>query len=175
MAETYRQTGIYLRSLPVPIVAQVRPTESRGIPAPNDNAGNHPSVLAKNMNASPTAHRRRLPPVPGAARRELQSLLNEADWPGDVDSVLLAVHEALINSHRHGGGAVSAQVFLDGQDLFVEVCDQGPGFDVSRHASRPPEALAERGRGLWLISQIADSWNVRQDRGGTCFILRFRP
>jgi anti-sigma regulatory factor (Ser/Thr protein kinase) len=114
-----------------------------------------------------------LPPAPGAARRKLESLLDEADWPGDVEGVLLAVHEALINSHRHAGGAVSAQVSLQGEDLVVEIRDRGPGFDVSRHTGSRPDALAEQGRGLWLISQIADSWDVRRDRGVTCFSLRF--
>ncbi len=113
--------------------------------------------------------------MPGAARRELQSILEGADWPGDVESVLLAVHEALINSQRHAGGAVSARVCLDGKDVIVEVRDHGPGFDIAGHARRPPEVMAERGRGLWLISQIADSWDVREEDGQTCFSLRFRP
>lgn len=127
------------------------------------------------MNAQRLAHARALPAMPGPARRELQALLQDANWPGDVDSVLLAVHEALINSHRHAGGAVSARVCLDGKDLVVEVRDEGPGFEVDPHASQRPEAMAERGRGLWLISQIADSWDVRRDKGQTCFSLRFRP
>jgi anti-sigma regulatory factor (Ser/Thr protein kinase) len=127
------------------------------------------------MNASSLAHTRTLPPFPGAARRELQDLLEDANWPGDVDSVVLAVHEALMNSQRHAGGAISACVGLDGTEVVVEVCDGGPGFDVPRHAARPPEVLAEQGRGLWLISQIADSWDVRKQRGETCLTLRFRP
>ncbi len=127
------------------------------------------------MNISPLAHPRPLPPAPGPARRELQALLQGIDWPGDVDGVLLAVHEALMNSHRHGGGTVSARAAISGTELLVEVCDEGPGFDVDRHASHPPEVMAERGRGLWLISQIADSYDVRHDDAGTCFSLRFRP
>ena len=102
-------------------------------------------------------------------------MLEAAHWRGDVDSVLLAVHEALMNSHRHAGGAVSAEVCFQGQELVVEVRDRGPGFDVDRHASHPPEIMAERGRGLWLISQLADSWDVRRDRGQTCLSLRFSP
>ncbi len=127
------------------------------------------------MNASRLEHTHTLPPAPAAARRELQSLLEGAGWPGDVDCVLLAVHEALINSHRHAGGATSAHASLDGKDLVVEVRDEGPGFDVDRHASQPPEVMAERGRGLWLISQLADSWDVRRDAGEVCLSLRFRP
>ena len=132
-------------------------------------------MATKPMNAPSTHRSRALPPIPNQARRELRSLLVEADWPGDVESVVLAVHEALINSQRHAGGAVSARVSLHGQDVVVEVCDAGPGFDVSDHASRPPEVMAERGRGLWLISQIAESFDVRRDDDETCLSLRFRP
>ena len=127
------------------------------------------------MDASGLSHHHRLPPTPGRARQELRSLLEAADWPGDVDSVVLAVHEALINSQRHAGGALSAEACIEGRDLTVVVRDRGPGFDVGTHASSAPEVMAERGRGLWLISQIADSWSVQRDREGTRFSLRFRP
>ncbi len=127
------------------------------------------------MNASGLAHTRTLPPLPAPARRELQAHLEAAEWPGDVESVVLAVHEALINAHDHAGGATCARVGLDGSDVLVEVHDEGPGFDVARHLSHPPDTLAERGRGLWLIGQLADSWDVRRHQGQTCFSLRFRP
>ena len=97
-------------------------------------------------------------------------------WPGDIDAILLAVHEALINSQRHAGGATSATVEVeDGTALVVEVRDEGPGFDLAEHASDPPDPLAERGRGLWLITQIAVSWDVRQQEGETCLRLHFKP
>jgi anti-sigma regulatory factor (Ser/Thr protein kinase) len=127
------------------------------------------------MNASSLAHTRTLPPLPAPARRELRAHLEAARWPGDVDSVVLAVHEALMNSQNHAGGATSARVGLDGSDVVVEVRDEGPGFDVVHHSSHPPDPLSERGRGLWLISQLADRWDVRQQQGETCFCLRFRP
>ena len=127
------------------------------------------------MNAPSFARTRPLPAAPGAARHALQSILREADWRGDVDGVVLAVHEALINSHRHAGGAISVKMWMDGTDVVVEVRDRGSGFDVGRYAADPPEAMAERGRGLWLISQIADSWDVRQDEGVTRLSLRFSP
>lgn len=102
-------------------------------------------------------------------------MLEEAEWPGDVDAVVLAVHEALMNSCRHAGGVTSASAGLDGPELLVEIRDAGRGFDVDRHAAQPPDAMAERGRGLWLISQIAHSWAVRRHDGETSFCLRFQP
>ena len=117
-----------------------------------------------------------LSPVPSQARRELASLLESSAWSGDIDSVVLAVHEALINAHRHAGGATSATaVVQDSSVLVVEVRDRGPGFDVDEYTSQPPDPLAERGRGLWLISQIAAAWDVRHLGRETCLRLRFQP
>ena len=118
---------------------------------------------------------RALPPTPGPARRALQSLLESNHWPGDVDSVVLAVHEALMNSVRHAGGPTSAAAVMEGPVLVVEVRDRGPGFDVDDQLRHPPDPMAERGRGLWLISQIAESWEVLHGEGQTTLRLRFRP
>lgn len=125
------------------------------------------------MYGSDLAHPVALSPTPARARHELQSLLKSAQWPGDVDSVVLAVHEALMNSHRHAGGATSACAGVRGSSLVVEVRDAGPGFDIERHASRQPDPLAESGRGLWLICQIAANWDVARENGETCLRLEF--
>ncbi|HWI04603.1 MAG TPA: hypothetical protein VNT52_12400, partial [Acidimicrobiales bacterium] len=45
-----------------------------------------------------------LSPQPDAARRELARFLEDNQWTGDADDAILAVHEAMVNSHRHGGG-----------------------------------------------------------------------
>ncbi len=114
-----------------------------------------------------------LSPIPARARHELHVLLRSAGWPGDCDSVVLAVHEALINSLRHAGGATSASAGVSGSAVVVEICDAGPGFDIDRHAHRPPEPLAESGRGLWLISQLAAHWEVQRHGGQICLRLEF--
>ena len=111
---------------------------------------------------------------PSRARQELQSLLESAGWPGDVEAVVLAVHEAIMNSMRHAGGAISATAGLEGSELVVEVCDGGPGFDVDEHSGQAPDPLAERGRGLWLIRQIAAGWKVERRDGETCLRLCFQ-
>ena len=102
-------------------------------------------------------------------------MLDAAHWPGDIDAVVLAVHEALMNSYRHAGGVTSASMGLDGPDVCVEIRDAGRGFDVDHHAGHAPDAMAERGRGLWLISQIAQSWDVTRRNGETSLCLRFQP
>ena len=116
-----------------------------------------------------------LPVTPRGARRELKSLLDDYEWPGDVDAVMLAVHEAMINAAHHGGGIVRVEACLDHDALAILVCDRGPGFVFpasSRAGTSPADPLAEGGRGLWLICQIA-SW-AEAHREGTDFCLRLR-
>src|SRR5205085_3347136 len=73
------------------------------------------------MNPTDMVQTRALSPVPAQARRELQSLLEAAEWPGDVDGIVLAVHEALTNAQRHAGGATSATAAVqDSSSLLVE-------------------------------------------------------
>lgn len=100
---------------------------------------------------------------PAVARRQLQEMLSGAHWPGNVDGVLLAVHEALVNAQRHGGGASRAMACFDGESLLVEVWDRGGGFRIPRSKS-VPDALAERGRGLFLMRRLATQ--VRVARAG---------
>ena len=71
-----------------------------------------------------------LPHQPGAARRELAEILEDASWEGDVDGVMLAVHEAMVNAQRHGGGVTKATAGFEGSNVVVEIADRGRGFDV---------------------------------------------
>ncbi len=109
---------------------------------------------------------------PARARQQLEDLLADRRWPGDVDGVVLAMHEALVNAQRHAGGAVAVEVLLEGSTLVVEIIDRGPGFQLP---SPPvvPEPLAERGRGLWLMCRISSRCEVRRDGNETCVRLRF--
>lgn len=109
---------------------------------------------------------------PGRARRQLTDLLAEERWPGDVDGVVLAMHEALVNAQRHAGGAVRVEVRVKGPTLVVEVFDRGPGFRLPSLAERPAP-MAERGRGLWLMCRISTWCEVRRDGDETCVHLRF--
>lgn len=125
------------------------------------------------MKLSPSAETRPLSPHPGSARHQLRGLLVSSGWEGDVDAVVLAVHEAMMNAMHHAGGATSATAALDGDRLVVEVRDCGPGFGFDGHAGAQPDPMAERGRGLWLISRIADNYEVERTSDGTCLRLAF--
>ena len=49
--------------------------------------------------------------------------------------------------------AVEIALQSDGQRVLLEVSDDGPGFEPARGL---PPALAENGRGLFLVAQFAD-------------------
>jgi anti-sigma regulatory factor (Ser/Thr protein kinase) len=115
-----------------------------------------------------------LPPQPGAARRELARLLDDTDWPGDTDGAILAVHEAMVNSHRHGGGVTRATAGFDGRSLVVRVCDRGQGFDVPE-APELADTAAERGRGLFLIRHLASDARVVRAGDDVQLVLTFGP
>ena len=112
---------------------------------------------------------------PARARGEVESLLTRHAWTG-ADDVVLALHEALVNAQRHAGGAVRAEACIDGSSLVLQVWDRGPGFDLDSYVHRPPDPMAERGRGLWLISQLATAVDVRYHDDGVVLVMRFdRP
>jgi anti-sigma regulatory factor (Ser/Thr protein kinase) len=113
-----------------------------------------------------------LSPQPATARRQMGRLLADAGWDGDADTVILAVHEALVNAQRHAGGVTGACVSLDGSTVVVEVRDQGRGFDVP-DSSEMPDPSAERGRGLFLIRRLADRAHVSRSGRDVCLHMRF--
>ena len=113
-----------------------------------------------------------LSPQPAAARQQVGRLLADAGWGGDPDTVILAVHEALVNSQRHAGGVTGATVAIDGSAVVVEVRDRGRGFVVPKTPTMPDPA-AERGRGLFLIGQLADQAQVSRAGNDVCLQMRF--
>ena len=113
---------------------------------------------------------------PAVARRQVEALLEDEDWPGDNGDIVLAVHEALVNAGRHGGGARRAEVAIDARGVVVTVADRGAGFNPQPFVRRLPDPMAERGRGLWLICHLATTCEVHTTQDGNEVIMRFaRP
>jgi anti-sigma regulatory factor (Ser/Thr protein kinase) len=113
---------------------------------------------------------------PATARRQVEALLRHDGWPGNTDDIVLALHEALVNASRHGGGICRAEVAVDPSGLVIAVTDRGSGFDPQPYVRRFPDPMAERGRGLWLISRLATTYEVRRTADGTELIMWFaRP
>lgn len=115
-----------------------------------------------------------LPRDIGKARTALAELLEERSWEGDPDVLLMAVQEALVNADRHGGGLRDVSMRL-GRALEVEIADFGVSFDWRPYVTEPPDLLAERGRGLWLIAQVASGIEVLEETAGNKVRLTFDP
>lgn len=109
---------------------------------------------------------------PAVARRELARLLADEAWEGDVDGVILAVHEAMVNSQRHAGGVTRAGACIDSDSVVIEICDRGRGFKVPETPSIA-DVSAERGRGLFLIRHLAADARVARVGPDMCLTLRF--
>jgi serine/threonine-protein kinase RsbW len=111
-------------------------------------------------------------------RRELAGWLAPLDLTDDETAdVVLAVDEAAANAVRHAygpgtSGAVELTMWTEPGTLCVEVVDHG--------SWRPPAAptpvgdLADRGRGIPLMSTMADAVLIHYDARGSRVLLRHR-
>jgi anti-sigma regulatory factor (Ser/Thr protein kinase) len=111
-------------------------------------------------------HRLELVPDPsasGAARAWLRRLLP----PGHAaEDACLVISELIANSLRHAWFAPDDRLLLlmvvGSDSVRVEVSDPGPGF----LPGQPPVPLpnVSRGRGLYLVQQLARRWGTEGDR-----------
>ncbi|WP_446224475.1 anti-sigma factor antagonist [Nocardia sp. IBHARD005] len=103
-------------------------------------------------------------------------------WPDTViaNRMTLAVHEAIVNAVRHGNRGIplaTAEITLRviGDELVVEISDQGPGFDPAQVPNpRLPAALRlPHGRGVLLMRTAMDSMSVTTSPAGR-FVVTLR-
>jgi anti-sigma regulatory factor (Ser/Thr protein kinase) len=98
-----------------------------------------------------------------ALRAELAAFLGrhaaDADQVADAE---VAIAELLANAVEHAGGSVWVSLDWTGSQPVLTVHDLGPSFtlDLSR-----PEITSVRGRGLWLVSQLAKDLDMVAKRG----------
>ena len=94
-------------------------------------------------------------PPSARARR----LVREAcrSWPDHrIEDAELLVTELVANAVRHANGPVGLNIVGNPDLLRVEVTDASP--EHPNRIERPPPVYAEGGRGLFLVSVIADAW-----------------
>ncbi|MBX9978315.1 MULTISPECIES: SpoIIE family protein phosphatase [Mycobacterium] len=117
-----------------------------------------------------------VPATPGqipTARTRLREWL-AATAVGRAEEVLLAVGEAVANAVEHGSGCearktVSIEAFLRPDAVSISVSDSGRWVGDSSASRRS----RRRGRGLTLISGLADQVETVRTPGGTRVTLRF--
>jgi serine/threonine-protein kinase RsbW len=105
-------------------------------------------------------------------RSAIACVLDREDWPAEsAGRVLLASNEALTNAIEHGspdGGLVEVALVVTYERADIRIVDEGvPGVAVPRCPSAPPPTTAERGRGLLIISRLADDFEMAAAGGGT--------
>ncbi len=95
--------------------------------------------------------------------------------PSDVVRVGLVIGEAIGNAVEHGAGdTVDVRYGIMQNLLTIQINDAGKGPDPSRlaGASLPSSPWATRGRGLYILSELADE--VSSEAGGLLLTLRPR-
>ena len=100
-----------------------------------------------------------------AARQYVGDVLGGVH-PSLCQTAALLVSELATNAIRHAGGhdfVVEIRQFPDEGRLWVGVTDDGAALPVLR----TPDVTAERGRGIQLVSILADRWGAGRRRSST--------
>lgn len=88
--------------------------------------------------------------------------MSDLEWPGgDMFHVQMAMEEALVNAIEHGNKRceskeVAIAISVSGQEITIQIKDQGDGFDHRNVADPTEEERLDqpRGRGVLLIREL---------------------
>lgn len=93
--------------------------------------------------------------------------------------VRVALCEALANAILYGNREdpdkrVDVSVAVDHDAVWLEVRDEGAGFDPARvpDPTDPERVSRESGRGLYLIRQLVDEVRFNEQGNAICMIMR---
>ncbi|MEU8709359.1 ATP-binding protein [Streptomyces sp. NPDC048565] len=109
------------------------------------------------------------PRGPGIARATLRTVLLVHGMRDLIDTAELLASELVTNAYRHSSGSYSLRLRGAGRNrVRVGVWDSNPEIPAPFAGGAPAEpcALAERGRGLHLVRECAESWGAYPIRGG---------
>jgi predicted ArsR family transcriptional regulator len=103
--------------------------------------------------------------VPSALRRDIRAYLDRHSdaTPDQLADAELIAEEMVANAIDHSDGPVWVSLEWPGANPVLAVRDMGATFDLPRHV---PDPAQPRGRGLWLISQLAPEFTVAARRVG---------
>ena len=97
----------------------------------------------------------------GAARTLVRALLREWDLTELTDTTELLVSELVTNALRYASGQITVRLVLE-RALVCEVLDDSAALPRLRHAGSDDET----GRGLHVVSQLAQRWGTRRTATG---------
>lgn len=93
--------------------------------------------------------------------------------------MVTAVHEAVVNSLRHGGGRGVLRLRSDSEHVICEISDTGrptgpPQPPPPFPGHLPPDPRAPNGHGMWVVRQLSDLATETLDPAGSVVRLYFR-
>ena len=104
-------------------------------------------------------------------RAQLRSCVRPLGFPdGQVEDVVLAVHELAANAVCHGGGAGRLRIWNLAGALYCQVDDGDLPKDSPAAVNSLP---CERGHGLWVVQRLADEMQALSGPSGTSILIRF--
>jgi anti-sigma regulatory factor (Ser/Thr protein kinase) len=112
-------------------------------------------------------HTAALPPLRGRVRTFLSAHVSD----DDLHDILLCLQEAMKNAVRFSGSrkAVEVRVRVLDHRVSVVVRDYGVGIGASAMRTMEshgrPDALSDRGRGLYLMAQLMDELELISEKG----------
>jgi serine phosphatase RsbU (regulator of sigma subunit)/anti-sigma regulatory factor (Ser/Thr protein kinase) len=99
----------------------------------------------------------------------LAALRAIADFTVEQEQNLHVIFSELVgNAVRHAPGALSISISTTGGKTFLHVIDDGPGFN--RRPALPSDIWSESGRGLFLISALAENLTIQPLAGFGSFV-----
>ncbi|WP_405526753.1 ATP-binding protein [Streptomyces canus] len=107
--------------------------------------------------------------MPRRVRVIIRAGLRHWGLSGLTESAELLATELVTNAFKHGRGDVGVRLYVTASHLLIEVRDGSPERPVSGRASLDDED----GRGLLLVTSIADHWGVSADGTTTWCSLPF--
>lgn len=87
-----------------------------------------------------------------------------------VVELVLAVSEIAANTVRHAKSAGALEIWHDAGEIICQLRDKGHISDPLA-GTRPPEAEALGGHGLWLVNQVCDQVEIQSGTDGTTIRL----
>src|SRR5215472_4998225 len=104
-------------------------------------------------------------------RAQLRRCVRSLGFPdGQVEDVVLAVHELAANAVCHGGGGGRLRIWNLAGALYCQVDDGDSPKDAPAAVNSLP---CERGHGLWVVQRLADEMQALSGPGGTSILIRF--
>jgi anti-sigma regulatory factor (Ser/Thr protein kinase) len=85
-----------------------------------------------------------------------------------VQQMVLIANELASNAVSYAGGRGRLRLWRDGQDVYCQIVDRGPGLaDPDVAGTRRPPAQATGGRGLWIVRHLCDHLDIASSPHGT--------